>query len=93
MQTLSLKLSVASRAVFVALSLSAFCASSAAQTKPPGAFATVNGVAVPQSLLDSNVKANVAQGQRDSPELRQVIQDELVNREILAQESARLGLD
>lgn len=93
MQTLSLKRSVASRAVFVALSLSLVCASSLAQTKPPGAFATVNGVAVPQSLLDNNVKANVAQGQRDSPELRQVIQDELVNREILAQESARLGLD
>jgi peptidyl-prolyl cis-trans isomerase C len=93
MQTHYLKLSVASRALFVALSLCAVCASSLAQTKPPGAFATVNGVPVPQSLIDTNVKVNVAQGQRDSPELRQVIQDELINREILAQESARLGLD
>jgi peptidyl-prolyl cis-trans isomerase C len=93
MQTLSLKFSVASRAVFFALSLSLVCASSLAQPKPPGAFATVNGVSVPQSLVDNNVKANVAQGQRDSLELRQVIQDELINREILAQESARLGLD
>jgi len=93
MQTLSLKFSVASRAVFFALSLGAVCASSVAQTKPPGAFATVNGVPVPQSLIDTNVKVNIAQGQKDSPELRQVIQDELVNREILAQESVRLGLD
>lgn len=93
MQTLSLKFSIASRVWFVALSLSAVCASSVAQSKPPGAFATVNGVPVPQSLVDTNVKVNVAQGQKDSPELRQVIQDELVNREILAQESTRLGLD
>ena len=93
MQTLFSNFSLASRAVFMALSLSVVCASSLAQTKPPGAFATVNGVAVPQSLIDTNVKVNVAKGQKDSPELRQVIQDELVNREILAQETVRLGLD
>jgi peptidyl-prolyl cis-trans isomerase C len=93
MQTLFSNFSVASRALFVALALSAVCASSSAQTKPPGTFATVNGVPLPQSLIDTNVKVNVAQGQKDSLELRQVIQDELVNREILAQESTRLGLD
>jgi peptidyl-prolyl cis-trans isomerase C len=93
MQILFSNFSIASRALFMAVSLSAVCASSLAQTKPPGAFATVNGVPVPQSLIDNNVKVNVAQGQKDTPELRQVIQDELVNREILAQESARLGLD
>jgi peptidyl-prolyl cis-trans isomerase C len=64
-----------------------------AQSKPAGAVASVNGVAIPQALLDRNVRVNVAQGQRDTPELRQAIQDELVNREVLAQESARLGLD
>ena len=64
-----------------------------AQNKPAGAVASVNGVAIPQALLDQNVRVNIAQGQRDTPELRQAIQDELVNREVLAQESARLGLD
>lgn len=64
-----------------------------AQNKPAGAVASVNGVAIPQALLDQNVRVNLAQGQRDTPELRQAIQDELVNREVLAQESARLGLD
>lgn len=56
-------------------------------------LATVNGVAIPASLLEQNVRANVAQGQRDSPELRQLLKDELINREILAQEAAKLGLD
>lgn len=72
---------------------------SLAQPKPAamgaatGAMATVNGVAIPLSLLEQNVNANVAQGQRDTPELRQILKDELINREILAQESAKLGLD
>jgi peptidyl-prolyl cis-trans isomerase C len=63
------------------------------QHKPAGAAASVNGVVIPQTLLEQNVRVNIAQGQRDTPELRQAIQDELVNREVLAQESARLGLD
>ena len=64
-----------------------------AQTKPTGAAASVNGVVIPQALVEQNVRVNIAQGQRDTPELRQAIQDELVNREVLAQESARLALD
>lgn len=80
--------------VFAALLLVGLAGSVAhAQNKPAGAVASVNGVAIPQTLLDQNVRVNIAQGQRDTPELRQAIQDELVNREVLAQESARLGLD
>ena len=60
---------------------------------PPGVLATVNGVQIPSSLLEQNVNANVAQGQRDTPELRQLLKEELINREILAQESAKLGLE
>lgn len=93
MKTTTLKISPFARLAAAGLLLGTLFVSAQAQTKPPGAFATVNGVAVPQSLIDTNVKVNIAQGQKDSPELRQVIQDELVNREILAQESARLGLD
>jgi peptidyl-prolyl cis-trans isomerase C len=80
--------------VFVALCIAISSASLAhSQAKPAGAAASVNGVVIPQALLDQNVRVNIAQGQRDTPELRQAIQDELVNREVLAQESARLGLD
>lgn len=65
----------------------------AATIAPTGVLATVNGVQIPSSLLEQNVNANVAQGQRDTPELRQLLKEELINREILAQESAKLGLD
>ena len=78
---------------FVTALLVSCCALSFAQTKPAGSMASVNGVAIPEALLTQNVNANLAQGQKDSPELRQVIKDELINREVLAQESARLGLD
>ncbi len=77
----------------LSLLLSGVCALSSAQTKPAGSMAAVNGVAIPEALLEQNVRANIAQGQKDSPELRQVLKDELINREILAQESGRLGLD
>ena len=55
--------------------------------------ARVNGVAIPQSRLDFVVKSMTAQGQPDSPELRDRLRDELINREIVAQESAKKGLD
>ena len=80
--------------VFAALCIAISSGSLAhSPSKPAGAAASVNGVVIPQALLDQNVRVNIAQGQRDTPELRQAIQDELVNREVLAQESARLGLD
>jgi len=56
-------------------------------------MATVNGVSISEALLDHNVQVNVARGQRDTPELRQVIREELITRETLAQEAARLNLD
>ena len=80
--------------VFVALLMAlSFGALAHPLIRPAGAAASVNGVVIPQALLDQNVRVNIAQGQRDTPELRKAIQDELVNREVLAQESARLGLD
>jgi peptidyl-prolyl cis-trans isomerase C len=68
-------------------------ASAAASPSANAPLATVNGIAIPASVLEQNVRANVAQGQRDTPELRQLLKDELINREILAQEAAKLGLD
>jgi peptidyl-prolyl cis-trans isomerase C len=57
------------------------------------AAAKVNGVAIPQSKVDLLVKNATAQGQPDSPELRQRIRDELVTRELLGQEAVKKGLD
>ena len=56
-------------------------------------FATVNGTPLTNGLLDLNVKAALAQGQKDSPELKNALKDELINRELLTQESIRQGLD
>ena len=56
-------------------------------------FATVNGIPLTSGLLDLNVKAALAQGQKDSPELKNALKDELINRELLTQESIRQGLD
>lgn len=55
-------------------------------------LAVVNGKPVPSSRADIMVKQMTAQGQQDTPELRAMIKDELVNREILIQEADRLGL-
>lgn len=55
--------------------------------------AMVNGVSVSQELLDLRVKEVVAQGQVDSPDLRQKIRDDLINREIVAQEAVKKNFD
>lgn len=54
--------------------------------------AVVNGKAIPTSRVDSMVKQMVQQGQKDSPEMRAMIKDELINREVLAQEADRQGV-
>ena len=55
--------------------------------------AMVNGVSIPQARLDLRVKAAVAQGQADNPELRKAIREDLINIEVMVQEAAKLGLD
>ncbi len=54
--------------------------------------AVVNGKAIPTSRVESMVKQMVQQGQKDSPEMRSMIKDELINREVLAQEADRQGI-
>jgi len=55
-------------------------------------LATVNGKAVPASRSDAIVKHMVAQGQKDTPQLRAMVKDELIMREILLQEAGKKGL-
>ena len=57
------------------------------------AAATVNGIAIPNALIERSVNLNVQQGKKDTPELRQLIKEEFINREILAQQAVKLGLD
>jgi peptidyl-prolyl cis-trans isomerase C len=75
-------------AVFSAFSLPAW-----AQTLPSGAVATVNGEPISQSMFEQNLRANLAQGVKDTPQLRQAVKEELINRELMAQQAEKLGLD
>lgn len=53
----------------------------------------VNGVTIPQARLDFLVNNSTTRGQPDSPELRDRIKENLITREVLAQESAKKGFD
>jgi peptidyl-prolyl cis-trans isomerase C len=55
-------------------------------------LAVVNGKPVPSSRADVMIKQLSAQGQQDSPQLREMVKQELINREILIQEADKLGL-
>ncbi|MFZ2629265.1 MAG: peptidylprolyl isomerase [Rugosibacter sp.] len=81
-------------AASVASSAVVYAAKKDAAEKPTGAaFATVNGKAIPKNRADTLIAAQVAQGQPDSPELRGAVKEELVRREILAQEAVKKGFD
>ena len=66
-----------------------------AQTAAPqaGVAATVNGAAIPSQALNAAVANFVAQGAKDTPQLRDQVLIELIAREALVGEGLRLGLD
>lgn len=53
---------------------------------------TVNGKAIPSSRADMLVKQATSQGQPDTPELRKMVKDQLIERELLVQEADKQGL-
>ncbi len=55
-------------------------------------IAVVNGKAIPASRVDAMAKQMATQGQQDTPQLRAMIKEELINREILMQEADKRGL-
>jgi peptidyl-prolyl cis-trans isomerase C len=88
-------------AAAVLLALGLPVASALAQTPPatapaPAAAATkgatVNGVAIPASRIDAIAKQQAARGVPDSPQLRNEVREQLIVREIIAQEATRKGL-
>jgi peptidyl-prolyl cis-trans isomerase C len=68
----------------------AFAQEGKAAAKP---IATVNGVAIPKSRVDALMSENKAQGAPDNAEVRAMVRDELVMREILTQEAKKKGFD
>jgi peptidyl-prolyl cis-trans isomerase C len=59
----------------------------------PKPLATVNGVKLGTELLDVLVSNALAQGATDSVDLRNRLRNELIAREVLAQEARKQGLD
>jgi len=57
------------------------------------AFVTVNGQPIPQSVYDAFISEQKAQGAQDGPELQNAVREELIRRELLAQEAKKKGLD
>ncbi|MGI9150130.1 MAG: peptidylprolyl isomerase [Limnohabitans sp.] len=56
-------------------------------------IATVNGVKIGSEMLEFVVANNVAQGVKDTPELRAALRTELISREVLVQEAKKQSLD
>jgi peptidyl-prolyl cis-trans isomerase C len=83
----------------VAAALMAAAATAAAQGLPtkkqpakPGAVATVNGVAVPQTRMNMMLRQHSQRGMPDNEQTRAMVRDELINREVISQEAQRTGL-
>ena len=55
-------------------------------------LAVVNGKPIPSSRADVMIQQLTAQGQPDSPQLRSMVKEELINREILMQEADKRGI-
>ena len=82
------------------LAASAFAQTPAPAKKPvasaPAAAArpaSTGDIAVPAEQLDLILKERLAQGQPDTPELRAVLRDELVNRELFMRAAKAKGID
>jgi len=55
-------------------------------------LAVVNGKPIPSSRVDTMIQQMVQQGQQDTPEMRAMVKDELINREVLTQEADKQGV-
>lgn len=65
----------------------------AAEKAKGNTVATVNGTAIPQSTAEAFMAEQKAQGAPDGPELKNAVREELIRRELLAQEARKAGLD
>ena len=86
-------LAFVSVAVFTSMLVLTYAAIATAGGKlPAGAFAVVNGVALPQSQLDNAVQAQASRmDQPVTPGLREVTRQHLIVREVLRQAAEKAG--
>lgn len=87
------KLSLSLITTLLITSASFVLAAAPTATPPAKSYASVNGKQISQARADTIIAAQKAQGQADSEQMRQAVREELIRREILAQEASRLKLD
>lgn len=63
----------------------------AAKAATMGPVATVNGTAIPRSRLEFLMRQQQARGGQDNEQTRAAARDDLINRELVAQEAQRAG--
>lgn len=83
---------MSSKYSFAALAMAGLFASTSVFAEDKSA-AMVNGQSIPQARIDLRVKIAGTQGQPDTPELRKAIREDMINLEVMAQESLKMGLD
>jgi len=66
-------------------------APAAAAAAKDGPLATVNGVQIPRSRVETVVRQQVARGAQDNEQMRAQIREALINNELLVQEANRSG--
>jgi peptidyl-prolyl cis-trans isomerase C len=69
------------------------CIASAALPAFADNVAIVNGKPISSDVVDAMIKAQVAHGKPDTPELRAQLKQQLIGIQVLAQEGTRLDLD
>jgi peptidyl-prolyl cis-trans isomerase C len=75
------------------LRLAAAVAIAAAVAAPAHAQSVkVDGKEIPASRIETALKLRLAQGQADTPELRQAVREQLINQELFAREAEKKGL-
>jgi peptidyl-prolyl cis-trans isomerase C len=62
------------------------------QPAKPASIATVNGVAVPQARMNLLLQQQGQRGMPDNDQTRAMVREELINREVIAQEAQRTGV-
>ena len=65
----------------------------AAKPAPGKPIATVNGVVVPQARADFLMQQQAQRGAPDNEQMRGAVREELINREVLAQEARKAGAE
>lgn len=71
----------------------AYAAEKAGKAGSPKIYATVNGKVIPANRAEVLIATQVAQGQANTPDLQAAVHEELITREVLAQEAINKGLD